>query len=196
MKIKDDLKRRLDPHGRYYAAAVAERMFIASTLTAGIALIVAATTGNHPTLWNPSDSGVLLEIVELELSWISGVNAPGALYWHETANAQEHAAALHPILTFTEVAAVNALRGSAVTSKAKWAPAVNTYTAAPAYLMPTGISLNTMAAASANAPFILSKRYDGKLVLKPGVALSLCSQMNTTTALFGVNVWYIETPMA
>ena len=43
-----------DIHGRYYQAALNGNMFIATTLTAGIALIVAATTGNHPTLWNPA----------------------------------------------------------------------------------------------------------------------------------------------
>jgi len=182
-----------DLHGRYFEAALNGNMFVAQAATAGIALIVAATTGNHPTLWNPAGSGVVLEIVSLELVWISGVNAPGALYWHETNPAGSNIAATgSPVITFTHVAQSNMFRGSEKVSKARWAPATCTFAVAPTFLMGAGISLNTMAAASTNAPFVLKRDYEGGFIVGPGVAISLCTQAATTTALMGVNIFYVE----
>ena len=181
-------------HGRFFEAALNGNMFVAQAATAGIALIVAATTGNCPTLWNPAGSGVVLEIISLELVWISGVNAPGAIYWMETNPAGGNIAATgSPIITFTHVAPTNVHRGSDKVSRAKWAPAACTFAVAPGFLMGAGISMNTMAAASTNAPFALKRDYEGGFLVGPGVAISLCTQAATTTALMGVNIHYIET---
>ena len=98
-----------------------------------------------------------------------------------------------PIITFTHVAPTNVHRGSDKVSKAKWAPATCTFAVAPGFLMGAGISMNTMAAASTNAPFALKRDYEGGFLVGPGVAISLCTQAATTTALMGVNIHYIET---
>jgi hypothetical protein len=183
-------------HGHYFETALNGNMFVASTATAGIALIVAATTGNHPTLWNPVGSGVVLEIVKLEVVWISGANAPGALYWHKTEPAGCNIAATgSPIITFPHVDPTNEFLGSEKKSKARWAPATCTFLAAPAFLKNAGISLFTCLAATAVAPFILEKWYEGGFIIGPGVALSLCTQAATTTALMGVNIVYVESKL-
>ena len=54
-------------HGEMFNANRAGNLYLARSATAGIALIVAATTGNHPTLWNPASSRKILNIRRLLL---------------------------------------------------------------------------------------------------------------------------------
>lgn len=182
-------------HGKYYTQTVRNNLFFGSTASAGIALIVPATTGNHPTLWNPQGSGVNLSVVRLVLSYVSGNNAPTAIEWAATTGAGAQAATGSPILTFTKVVPSPALIGGGGISKAFWAPAVNTYTAAPTFIYPAGLSLDTMVAASTNAPFTIIVDYDGMFGVAPGSAVSLCTQAATTTALFQVAVFWEEVPV-
>ncbi|KKL10440.1 hypothetical protein LCGC14_2555810 [marine sediment metagenome] len=178
--------------GQYYGASRNGRLFVATSLTGGIALIVAATTGNHPTLWNPSGSGRNISVVSLDLAYVSGANAPGSLAWNYTKRAGSQAGTASPILTFTRVDVESAMLGGAVDSKALWAPAVSTYTAAPAYGRPIKLSLFTGLAATATIPFVWGEEYNGKLNLAPGNAISLVTQQATTTALFRVTVVFEE----
>ena len=180
-------------HGPAYAAAKRGRLFVATTLQAGIALIVSATTGNHPTLWNPAGSGRNLSILKLDLTWLSGNNAPTGLEWDMTTNTGSAPAATAAVIpTFTRVAVQSALLGGPVDSVAWWAPAGCTFTAAPAFYRGVGISLFTGIGTTAVAPFSLGVEYDGELNIAPGNALSLCSRAATTTALFQVSVVFEE----
>lgn len=163
--------------------------------SAGIAIIVPGTTGGHPTLWNPADSDILVKVSLLELSYVSGNNAPTAIEWAYTLNAGSTHGTGAPIATATLVAPVGIL-GQGANNKAKWSPTTNTFTAAPVFLRPTGLALFTGVAATAVAPFLLRAHYDlDELVLGPGSAVSLCSQAATTTALFQVAVTWEEVPI-
>jgi hypothetical protein len=184
-----------DLNGRYAEQAQRGNVFIYSTPAAGIALIVAAMTGGHPTLWNPAGSGYNWIPLCLYLGYVSGNNAPGSLSLHNTANAGSAIGTAAPVVTFTDVAPVNALLGSPKATKMRWAPAVNTYAAVPSHLMSTGVSLFTGVAATAVAPFTLVVPFDGALIVGPGNALSLCSIQATTTALFVVSWLGIEVPI-
>ena len=178
--------------GKYAAAARRGRLFLATSAQAGIALLVAATTGGHPTLWNPLGSRRVISIRRLDLSWLSGNNAPTGLEWDSTLNAGSQVGTASPILTATKVAVLNANVGDAVDSKAIWSPTTNTFTAAPAFAYPAGISLFTGIGTTAVAPFVLSQDYDGGLRIPPGTALSLCSRAATTTSLFQVGIVFEE----
>lgn len=179
-------------HGRHFEATRNNRMFIATSATGGIALIVSATTGGHPTLWNPLGSGRILNIKRLLLAYVSGTNAPGSLAWNLTSPAGAQVATAGAILTATAVAVVNAAAGGPVDSKAIWSPTTNTFTAAPTYYRPTNLSLFTGAAATAVAPFTLGEEYDGDFLVLPGAAVSLVSVQATTTSLFRVMVLFEE----
>ena len=179
-------------HGANYAATARGNMYHGNVGIAGIALIVSATTGNHPTLFNPLGSGVNVSIRKLEIGYVSGNNAPTSLVWMKTENAGSSQATAGAILTFTDVAPSPALVGGADNAKARWAPAANTFTAAPAYHRSAGISLFTGVAATAVAPFPLMVEYDGDFVIAPGNAVSLCSVAATTTSLLEVTVTWEE----
>jgi hypothetical protein len=180
-----------DLHGKYYEQASRGKLYTGSSASAGIALIVPATTGGHPTLWNPSDSGVNVSVVNLELGWVSGNNAPGAIEWAYVLNAGSTHATGAPVATATLVAPVGVL-GGALINKAKWSPTTNTFTAAPVFLRSAGISLFTGIGTTAVAPFSLFAHYDGDFVLGPGTAVCLCTQMATTTAVFQVSISWEE----
>lgn len=178
-------------HGKFYEQASRGRLYTGSSASTGIALIVPGATGGHPTLWNPSDSGINVSIIKLELGWVSGNNAPGAIEWAYTLNAGSTHATGAPIATATLVAPVGVL-GGAVSNKAKWSPTTNTFTAAPVFLRSAGLSLFTGISTTAVAPFSLFACYDGDFVIAPGTAVSLCTQMATTTAVFQVSVSWEE----
>ena len=181
-----------DKHGRYYDAARRGRLFVATSATGGIALIVAATTGGHPTLWNPEGSGRNLSIISLGLGYVSGNNAPGSLAWNTTLRAGVAPATASPILTATRADVVSGMVGGPIDSKAYWSPTVNTFTAAPVFYRPTRLSLFTGVAATAVAPFDWGEDYDGTLNIAPGNALSLVSAQATTTSLLRVTVVFEE----
>lgn len=179
-------------HGKYYEQASRGKAFFGTSASAGIAIILPATGGGHPTLFNPLGSNVNVNIIALELSYVSGNNAPGAIEWAQTANAGSAAATGSPIATFTQVASTPCLIGSTAKAQALWSPTTNTFTSAPTFVRPTGLSLFTGVAATAVAPFTLRAYYDGDLGLAPGTALSLCCQTTTTTALFQVSIAWEE----
>ena len=182
-------------HGKHYESAMRGNMYIGNSAATGIALIVAATTGGHPTLWNPTGSGVNLSILKLELGYVSGNNAPGSLVWAITERAGAQQATAGAILTATKVAAQPAVFGGPSRSKAIWSPTTNTFTAAPAVARSTGLSLFTGVAATAVAPFPMIADYDGDFVIAPDTAVSLCSIQATTTSLLLVSVLWEEIPI-
>ena len=179
-------------HGDYYSNTANGRTFFGSSASGGIALIVPATTGGHPTLWNPTGSGVNLSLTRLELGYVSGNNAPTCIEWAITSNAGSSAATAAPIATATLVTPTSALLGGTGTSAAKWSPTTNTFTAAPTFIRSTGLSLFTGVAATAVAPFTLIAMYSGDFCIAPGTAVSLCTQAATTTAVFQVTVTWEE----
>jgi hypothetical protein len=182
-------------HGKYYEQNARGNVFKGLSASGGIALLLPATTGGHPTIWNPVGSGINVSVIRLALSYVSGANAPTAIEWATTANAGSAAATGAPIATATLVAPTTGVVGGAGKNKAFWSPTTNTFTVAPVFLEPTGIALDTMAAASTNAPFTVNVDYDGMLVVAPGNAIHLCAQAATTTALFQVMVAWEEVPV-
>ena len=183
-----------DRHSKMYDAASRGNLYMGVSASGGIALIVPATTGGHPTLWNPKGSGVNLDVRRLSLTWVSGANAPGAVEWASTLEAGAQVATGAPIVTATKVAATNAIAGGPVAAKGYWSPTTNTFTAAPVFLRGAGISLFTGISTTAVAPFSLFADYDGDLIVGDGAAISLCFQAATTTALFQVAVIWEEIP--
>ena len=179
-------------HGGMYTMSKKGRLFVATSATGGIALIVSATTGGHPTLWNPQGSGRILSIRKLLLGYVSGNNAPGSLAWNVTESAGNQPATAAAIPTATKVAVVSSMAGGAVDSKAWWSPTTNTFTAAPVFYRPASLSLFTGVSATAVAPFVWGEEYDGDLNISQGTALSLVTVQATTTSLFRVTVVFEE----
>lgn len=179
-------------HGKYYEQTSRGNVYTGRSASGGIAILVPATGGGHPTLFNPLGSGVNASIICLELSYVSGTAAPGAFEWASTLSAGATVATAAPIATFTAVATTNQLMGSGNVGKVLWSPTTNTFTVAPVFYRPIGFGLHTAAAATAIEGAVMRFYYDGDLVIAPGNALSLCYQTTTTTAVFQVGVTFEE----
>ncbi len=178
--------------------------YMVTSAVAGTILQVPATgpTTGHPTLWNPSNSGVNIVLRTLSLGYVSGNNAPGSIEWALVAQAGASIGTGLPIVTFTQVTyGTNGATGTylptivgaaAPTPKGLWSPTTNSFTAAPVGLRAAGMSLFTGISSTATTPFTLHIDYDGTLGIAPGNALALCTQMATTTALFQVCITFDE----
>lgn len=156
------------------------------------ALLLAATTGGHPTIFNPLGSGVNWIPLRLEISFISGTTTISGLVWRKTLNAGAQAATAAPILTATLVTPDNGMMGMSGSPKVLWSPTTNTFTAAPAAFMSAGINLG---AAAPTAGTIVSSVYNGEWGVAPGNAVSLCATVTTTTALFQITIVGMEVPI-
>lgn len=156
-------------HGKYYEACLRGRLFTASTVIAGVVIPVAAATLNSKfTLWNPSGSGVNVELISFTTGldtaaqvvngWGMAVqrNLTGTSGIPTTLTA---AAAL--ALGVTGVAKANLYTQATLTNVA--IPGVTVATAVPIPLYPMFSSGATTAAGIYNA----SHDFDGKLILGP-----------------------------
>ncbi len=178
-----------DYNGRYAELVRRGQVYVASTAAAGIAILVSATTGNVPTLWNPSGSGRIVYPIMLNANWLSGAVTASNLLWSVTTGTGANIGTGNPVVSFTNVAPVNALVGGPADAVIKWAPATSTYTAAPAFYAATGINLKATALDSQ-----LSVDMQGLMALMPGNALSLTCSVASSVALIQASIWYVSVP--
>ena len=177
--------------GKYSELARRGYLYNYSVKTAA-AHLLSATTGNVPTIWNPAGSGKVLYILGLRENWLSGTTTVGSLQWCVTRNAGNAIGTAAPIVTFTNQAPDPAIDGAGFASVMKFAPAVCTFTAAPAYLASTGLNFG---AAFPTVNGTGSIDFDGSLAIMPGEAISLCYAVSTSTALFFSTIIAAELPL-
>ena len=67
------------PHGRYYEAVKAGRVFVAHALMGTDALIFDTEAGQEIVLWNPPDSGVNLSLLSVSYAHITAATGLGDL---------------------------------------------------------------------------------------------------------------------
>lgn len=154
------------------------------------ALLLSATTGGHPTVINPTGSGVIFVPTCLRISFISGTTVIGAVILAETLAAVVGTGAT--IVTATIVAAKPALRGSGGAPRCLWSPTTNSFTAAPTSVCATGINLG---AAAPTGTGTYEAKFDGSIAFYPGTACSVCYTVTTSTALFQVSLFGLEVPL-
>lgn len=161
------------------------------TTTTAAALLLSATTGNCPTIWNPSTSNKIFIPTKVVLGFLSGTTTIGSVLWATTVTQGGTAviATTGPVITFTNAAAVNGGIGgpSPKPSGMLWAPAVCTFVAAPVVLAPTGINLGAAAPTNGGNSFIAEQ--NGDIILWPGNALSLVYSVTTSTALYFATIY-------
>jgi hypothetical protein len=178
-------------NGKYAELARRGQLFNFST-AAGAAILLPATTGNTPSIWNPAGSGKVLYICKVAVSFLAGTTTVSSLIWAVLRNAGSAIGTAAPVVTFTDVAATTAAIGAVGTSNMRWAPAVSTYTVAPVFLAATGINLGAAAPTAGGGNYDVD--VDGAIVLYPGNVLQLACAVTTTTATFWSTIWGAELP--
>jgi hypothetical protein len=175
--------------GQYFNQALNGQSYIYTI--ASQALLLSATTGNVPTIWNPAGSGVIFVPTTLTITYISGTLVVGGVVIATTLNAGSAIGTAAPIVTFTQVTPKPAIRGTGFGSRCLFAPSTCTFTAAPVVEYATNINYNTTALVLANG----THNFNGTLAYYPGTAMSVCYTVTTSTALFCVSVTGIEVPV-
>ncbi len=156
------------------------------------ALVLAATGGGHPTIFNPSGSGYIWIPLSLSLAFISGTTVISGLVWRKTTDAGSAAGTGLPIVTATLVTPQNALLGGGVAAHVLWSPTTNSFTAAPAAFCSAGINFGAADPSTGGGEKV---DYNGEWGLYPGNAVSLCCTVTTTTALFQITIFGMEVPL-
>lgn len=164
----DLIKSDLNP--RWFEWASRGFLFHYSTAVGGIAM--AAAGNNQPTLWNPTGSGKLFVPLRVLLGYVSTTSAAFHFAWNQLSNAGSQAATASPILTWTDLTPQNGLIGFGKKPAIRFSVAC-TFTTAPSYLGPTGLSTVAMTAAGTNPPFPMGWDEDGSIVVPPGSAIQL-----------------------
>lgn len=156
------------------------------------AILLSATTGGHPTVFNPLGSGVVFIPNTLSIAFISGTTVIGSVLIAETINAGSSQATAGAILTLTKVDAKNALRGGGLASRVFWSPTTNTFTAAPTVI---GSCIN-LAPADPVSGFVAHYDFNDCYAFMPGTAMSITYSVTTSTAVFQITLTGTERPLA
>ena len=161
-------------HGKWYTAAYRNRVFIGSTLFAGVT-VAAVSVGTAPTytIFNPLGSGVNLELISFDLSApLATTMVIGTIYGAMS------------IQTPTSVTAggstISIPVGGGGTSQAKLYTAATTTAATQLMILGT-ITATTYAA--------VHYEFDGKVVLAPGSCFSVLSSPVQTGVADISTVW-------
>lgn len=175
--------------GQYFEQALNGQSYI--YMIASQALLLSATTGGVPTVWNPAGSGVIFVPTKLTIAYISGTLVVGGVVIATTLNAGSSIGTAAPIVSFTQVAPKPAIRGTGFGSRCLFAPSTCSFTAAPVVEYATNINYNTTALVLANG----THDFNGTLAYYPGTAMSICYTVTTSTALFAISLSGLEVPV-
>lgn len=178
-----------DMNGLFYEQTMRGNAFAYSTVTAAS---VTALGNNLPSLWNPLGSGknIVIHKVTFQAAAI-GVPVISGFQYGLLSNAGAQIGTGSPIITFTSVAPVNLLLGAGLASVARWGPAVNTYTVAPALLAAIGLNLG---ATATQTPWSGMDDVNGRIIIAPGNLLQIAASTATSTT-FNITIWGFELPV-
>lgn len=175
-------------------AMVAGQCFWYSTAATGVALAVVGT-GSAPMIWNPSDSNRKLHVIQVNIGYVSGAVAAQHVGWGLFLNVGSTKGTAQPIVSCTEVAAVNAILGaSGQASHMRFAPATVSMTGGPSYAGTYGISSG--GAVGAGPLYQMIDYTWGKITIPPGVAFFPAITGGTFTMTASVAVFGWEEPIA
>lgn len=180
--------------GDFFEHLLRGEMFIYSTAATGIAGAVAGTS-SAPMIWNPSDSGKMFIPLRCLYGAVSGTVIVAHIAFGIKTNCGAQIGTAAPIVSLTEVAPVNALIGSAKTSKMRFAPATCSLTGAPTYLGNNGMSAGGAMAAGPLFETSIDLT-QGVLAFPPGTAFFPYISNAALALVASVTVVGLEVPYA
>jgi hypothetical protein len=190
-------------HGPYYEMVIRGMVFIASSAVAGVALPVYDATAQKFMLWNPSDSGVNLELLCAAFGRVSTTGSDGHPCWGYKTGMGSAIATGAPCSAFTAGRPVIArltlqhpVADNVVETDptSKFAPATATVTA-PGYLRPSCITQTEAADAQIYAPYMIYEDFSmNPIVLAPGSAIFACQSVAAST-VWSVALTYARVPI-
>lgn len=157
-----------DIHGAYFTAAYRQNVF-KFNVTAKTLPVVASGVVSVFTLWNPPSSGVIGELISLDIGIVVATTVVDTIGWYYSAGTT----ALAGTFTTPSVAGTNHFSARVGDTPAnKIAPYTGyTHSGTPVRADIVG----SFAAITDATAQDIHKDYNGQLLLPPGVAISLCA---------------------
>jgi hypothetical protein len=162
-------------HGKYYTSAYRGKVYVATTLIAGVTLPVNTTTAPTYTVFNPASSGVNLELISLDIGWPAAAT---------TVVATILGTLLFQTPTSTTAGNIYQMpyKGTTGGGQAQF------YTAATIVASTTHIPL-LQVTSTADAMTASHYDFDGRIVLAPGSGITLTSTPVQTGVAMPLLVW-------
>jgi len=184
-------------HGKHYQDAKAGRVFSQTTTPLGLAIPIYTSTapiGN--VLWNPTGSGVNVELINYNAARVSGVTVKSAAGLMSRKVAQSAIATGAQITAFAEVTPINGLLGSGEVSKVKSSNAgtVTITAGVAAEYIRNLFSIQPTVDATAVDEVVREFDFDGTIIVPPGVIIWVASVV-ATVALYAQTLTWKETPL-
>lgn len=162
-------------HGKYYTAAYRGRVFMATTLIAGITIPVNTATAATYTIFNPSGSGVNIEMISLDIGWPAAAT---------TVVATILGTLLTVLPTATTAGQIYQMPFGGVTGGSR----ANFFTAATVTASTIHTALLNITS-TADAMTASHYDWDGRLVLQPGMGMMLTSTPVQTGVALPTTYW-------
>lgn len=174
--------------GKYAEANTRGMVYHFCTPVAGVTIPIFTNTAHTFGVRNPPGSGVVLELIRLEIGYLSAADVPGNLVWTTPpVNTGVTATGSGGITVATLASGQSGqLAGASLKPTSKCSLLSSITTVAPTVILRTlGFSAETAVAASTNAAFWQVVQFDGTDLLYPAADLLLGA---TVAAAIGVNV--------
>lgn len=150
-----------EAHGRFYEGSSRGKMYLASIGVAGVAPGTALSTSPAFQIWNPVNSGILVAIKQVFVSYVSGTLGAGS-FVHSVNLSQVTAPSGGTELT-PVCALLNTSRGTARAFTGSTISATST-------LIRASLNMGAALASTANFPALSMDPVEGGIVIPQGVA--------------------------
>lgn len=179
--------------GKYYALARKGKVFIHSTVVAGVAFPISTSTAPVFGVWNKADSGRLLVPLAWMGQYVSGTAIQTGVGLSHVGNTGSGVATAAPLSAITEVVPINAFLGNGNVAKC---PGFSTVTLTTAGTWRYALGMNTFTGA-ATVPIGISNisrhDFDGALLIPPGNLIHVVGNA-ASGALYGQTLIVAELP--
>jgi hypothetical protein len=181
-------------HGKYFAQAVNNNIFIGNQAPAGAAPALWSATTQQCGVLNPASSNVNIVPIRLTATYVSGTGIVNGLCLGYNAGAGNGVDAAGTVTAATFVTAIpSKLDGTA--AKGKFMSAAITCIA-PLRLMNLGLCTKLGAATDTNPGISMSYEFDGTVVIPPNYAVYIGADITGITAVYSFTLIWAEVPVS
>lgn len=179
--------------GKFADAVSQGRVFSVSTVVAGLAIPISTTTAPSVLLWNPEDSGVLVNLLRYSIAYVSGTSVAGAISMQTIAGVSR-TAVNSQITVFAKSEPLNAIVGAGAASHVRASAAgTNTIVATTRITSPM-FTISALIATTAMNPVSTSYDFDGLVQLYPSMAVFPVGSA-ASGALYMQTLYWEEIPL-
>ena len=180
--------------GAFYHAARQRKVFTSADEAAGAVLPIFSNTAQVFAFWNPLGSGVVANIIEVAMTYVSTTGAAGGYVIGVVKNAGGAVATGGNVSAFTDRDVFEALTTGNAASTNKCRVATAATVTAPVILRHLGVNqLVTTAADATTVPWTAYRSFGGDLLIAPNTAIVIAGNI-ATLSIWACSITWQEEP--